>query len=323
MARTVQVSAILVLCGALLLGGCSGAGVSTAEVRYAAVQSFAADHLAALVLVKGWLGALRSDPEVGNGCVSEGDFEVLPDGRFHMWGTNSDCSTYDVVIEGSGGEGTWVLSDGREVQMAWEVVEETFDVVREHIVKEFWDGARMEFMATTDFRAPITITREGTLTLTDGRAMNFVSEQTADTEEIVRLSLPDGSACAYTMPLRSEGVDQFRPGYQDGVDGVYTASSGEHLDFSASGEADGLDEWRVEADGLRGVFTLGEQYSGDGTITRDEEIVAALGWRTPASGTLALLTADSAEVTPSGAALDFAVDRWITSSAALGPMPMY
>ena len=110
MTRLMQITMILGVCGAMLLGGCSGAGISSAGVRQEGLQTFAADQLATLVLVKGWLAALRSNPVVGGDCIPELDSEITPDGFFHVWGTNSDCSTYDFIDRGGLGEGTWAVS---------------------------------------------------------------------------------------------------------------------------------------------------------------------------------------------------------------------
>lgn len=323
MTRVTRAMMVLAVCGALLLAGCSGAGVPTAQVQQQPVQSFAANHLAAVVLAKGWLAALRSSPELGNGCEPDGDWEVTEDGYFHVWGTNSDCSTYDFVDRGDAGQGTWVLADGRVVDVSWEILEETWDIIRERIVKQFDDGTRMELVATTDFTDGLVSTFEGALTLADGRTMNFVAVQRANDEETVTLVLPDGSSCAYTMPLTTVGFDEFVADYEGGIDGVYTAPDGREVAFNASGTADRLNTWQVQGDGLSGEFTIGEKFGGDGVITRDGEIVAALNWQASGSATIDLLLAGTAEITPSGAALDFAVDRWIDNAAGMGPMPVY
>jgi hypothetical protein len=322
MKRVVQLISISMV-WVVVLSGCSGAGVSTASLRHQEVQTFAADHLAALVLVKGWLSALRSYPTDGGECTPDGNFEPMPDGSFHVWGTNSDCSTYDFIDRSGRGDGTWILADGREVGVIWEALEQGPTGSRERVVREFWDGARMEFVVTWEFLESIRVTREGTLTLADGPSMGFVATQISRVGETVVLQLPDGSSCSYRVPLRGEGADGFVPVNEEGVEGLYIAPDGWACEFEARGDADGLNEWEVSADGLRGEFTLGENYSGEGAISRDGRIVGALSWTPSASGSLDLLLAGSAEVGPAGAALDFAVDRWIDNAAALGPMPMY
>lgn len=324
MARLMRMTMVWIVCAAVLLGGCSGAGLSTSSVRQQGLRTFSADHLAAVVLVKGWLSAaLRSYPMEEARCVPDGDFEPAPEGGVHVWGTNSDCSTYDFIDRGGVGEGTWVLADGRRVDVSWETLQQGFTITRERIVRRFWDGARMEFVATWEFSANTAVEREGTLTLADGRTMDFTATQVSRVEEIVSMALPDGSACEYRVPLKCEGIDEFIPVYEDGVEGTYTAPDGRVHHFTVTGDEVGLNEWEVTADGLLGEFTIGEQYAGDGTISRDGQLASALTWTTPASATIHLLLGGSAEVGPGGAALDFAVDRWISNRAGLGPMPVF
>lgn len=324
MARAIQVLMVPAAIFALLLAGCSGAGVPTVELRGGDVQEFAADNLAALVLVKGWLTALRAEPELGGPCEPEFQWEILPDGSLRLWGTNRDCSRYDFVDTGGGGEGTWVLSDGREVWMRWEIVEDTGATLLESIEKVFWDGARMQYTALHEVGAArVTTTREGTLTLPDTRTMEFTAVQVGDRRETVSVSLPDGSRCGYELPLGNVGLDHFVPLYDRGLEGSYVSPSGVEHTFTATGDADGLTRWIAQGDRIRGQFTIDDRYAGQGMIRQDGDVAASLDWDSPAQGNLALVLAGSAEVGPSGAALDFAVDRWIQSSVALGPTPMY
>ncbi len=75
--------------------------------------------------------------------------------------------------------------------------------------------------------------------------------------------------------------------------------------------------------GAQGTFALGEDFEGTGRLERDGQVAGALRWQPNGDGTLDVVGAGSAEVTPSAAARDFQVDRWIATIAAMGPMPIY
>ena len=75
--------------------------------------------------------------------------------------------------------------------------------------------------------------------------------------------------------------------------------------------------------GIEGTFTLDEGFAGIGRLERDGHLAAAFRWQSGGAGVLDILGAGSAEITPSGAACDFQVDRWIATVAAMGPAPTY
>jgi len=326
--RTLIICALTgAIAGALVLGGCSGAGVSAFDATGGSLQTLAADHLAALVLVRSWLVALHyRAPEEDESCEDSFTREELPDGSVHWVGTHRDCTTYDYILRpDNSGEGTWWLADGRRIIIVQGPLTQEGRVYTVESTKTFWDGMVLQQRVVSDFSQPvIVITSTGTATLGDGRSMEFRVVQRAREHEDILLELPDGSRCEYRVPLVFSDGSNWSLDYSRDVAGRYVGPTGVGLDFTVSGAGSRWARWSLTGtDGVTGEFTLDPQYAGDGTLSEDGEVVGALHWDTSGRGGLDLLTAESAEVSPTGAALDFAIDRWIENAALLGPSPIY
>lgn len=323
--RTLTICALAgSIAGVVLLGGCSGAGLTAFDAAGGSLRTLAADHLAALVLVRSWLVALHSEPE--SGSIADFTREELPDGSTRYVGTNSDGSSFDYILRPDGsGEGTWWLATGNSFSTTWTPTDAAGAVSAFHVTKTFDDGTALVYDYVVDFSNPAVQTGyDGDATLPDGRTMEFAIRRTAGDREIVALDLPDGAHCEYEVPLRTVGLDAFAPDYAGTPRGRYINPSGARLDFTLAGRGSRWVRWRLTAaDGTSGEFTLAPDYSGDGTLTEGGSVIGALHWSADAMGVLDLLTAESAEVGPTGAALDFAIDRWIENAALLGPAPMY
>lgn len=324
--RTLMIWALIgAIAGALVLGGCSGAGVSAFDASGGSLQTLAADHLAALVLVRSWLVALHSHPQ--SGSTATFTQENLPDGSTRFVGTNSDGSTFDYILRpDNSGEGTWWLGPDRPIVSAWGPLLQQGAVYTQEFTQTFWDGMALHQTIVTDFTDPtaMVITYTGSATLGDGRAMDFTVVQRAREHEDITLELPDGSTCEYRVPLTFRDFSSWEPDYSREAAGHYVSPTGERQDFTLTGRGSRWVRWDLVApDGTTAQFTLDPDYAGDGTLVDDGRVLAALRWDADASGVLDLLSAQSAEVGPTGAALDFAIDRWIENAALLGPAPMY
>jgi len=326
MARTLTACALAgVIVAALIAAGCSGAGISAAEVRGGDIDTLAADHLAAVMLVRSWLRALHTQPSSDDACEPGNHWERLPDGSLRIWGTNSDCSTYEYITQPDGtGAGTLTFADGATITETLGATEWDGDIATREITKEFGDGFRMEYTWAADYSGVwLTVTWEGDAALPDGRALHFSVTQRGNDREDITLELPDGSRCEFEVPLHAPGADQFAPDYAGEITGGYVGPDGQRQDLALGGGDGRWVTWRTAADGIVGEFTIDADYAGDGQISQDGQLAGALRWDAGGVGTLDLLLAGSAEVGPSGAALDFQIDRWIATVATLGPMPIY
>jgi len=312
------------LVGALVAVGCSGPGVTIATIQSADLQDIAADNVSAVLLARSWINVLYDQDIKGGPCQRDSDWEVLSDGSAHTWGTNSDCSTYDYVDTiVNGGHGTILYPDGTSSHITWSLPRRDGPHVAQDIFNELSDGTQLDFTYGTERDSDIS-QRVGSAILTDGRKMDFVLTHDRAGLDVLALDLPDGSAMQLRTPFTGRGRDPLLPDFGTGATGTFTPPAGQPLDFAIDGTADRGEIWNVSApDGTEGRFTLGDDFTGSGQITRDGQLQGALRWQASGDGTLDLLAAGSAEVTPSAAARDFQVDRWINTVAAMGPMPRY
>lgn len=326
MTTAMRVATVLALTATLIVAGCSGAGVSTYSLRGGPVETLAANHLAAFVLVKSWLVVLHSQPDPEATCDLVYNQEQLPDGTVHLTGTTSDCRAYDHIIRPDGsGEGVFDEGTEREVQMTWGPLVDKAPTKEQKIEKVFWDGMRMDYTWTGYFdEHPFVEAYEGTATLPDSRSMQFGITRVAGERERIDLSLADGSACSVEVPLRWPlGSGGFASDYAGGIEGHYVSPSGERLDFQGSGSTSRLAEWTCTSGGLSGEFAVRPGYACDGQVLQGGDLAASVQWSEEGEGTLDLISGERSEVGPTGAALDFAVDRWLNNAAMLGPTPLY
>ena len=322
-AATVVLAGIVV--AVLCVGGCSGPGVTVQNVRGGTVQTTATDHVTAVLLVKSWFAIIY--PKAADGdCGLDWDQEVLPDGSVHVWGTNSDCSTFDFVqAPDRSGSGARTCPDGRISTMTWTALSQDGSSATQGIQHALWDGTQLAYTWTMDWTIPEAAaqTYEGSATLADGRSMGFVLERTTRAEDHLALALADGSQLEVQVPVRTVQTVPC-PLFAEGAIGVFRSASGHELAFTLTGEQDRWDRWQFTCtDGTWGDFALGEDFEGSGQLTHGERLAGALRWLPTGDGTLDLVAAASAEVVPSAAARDFQIEQWFANLAAMGPTPMY
>ena len=316
---------VVVALGMMLAAGCSGPGVDVARVQSADLQDLAANNVSAVVLVRSWLNVLYAEEHKQGGCERISESEWLPDGNIHMWGTNSDCSTYDYVWSPWGwGSGAITYPDGVTCELSWSAPHVDGDLVTQDIHQTFHDGTQMDYTSGGVFGSHAN-TREGTAVLADDRSMGFChTRNRAGADDLLQLDLPDGSSLRMHVPFGGRFQDGYRPHFDQGAAGSFTGASGSRLDFDVSGTGDRSETWRMRGpDGSEGTFALSEDFEGTGRLERDGRVAAALRWQADGDGILDMVGAGSAEVTPSAAARDFQVDRWVSTITAMGPAPMY
>lgn len=317
----------------VLIGGCSGAGVDAADVRGGDVQAAATDHLSAVVLVASWFSLLYPDvapAAVNTAECGDWEMETLPDGTIHVWGTMAgDCSPYDYVVrpDGSGALEHTRLG-GKTFNQEWDPPVENGSVVSQACRDTYWDGTHLDYVLSTDTSTP-TFTpqiRDGTATLADGRQMDFVQTRVPEHDHLA-LDLADAATLDLNVCLIPR---QYEPNFGTGATGTFTSPTGVKQAFDLSGQGERWTKWDfTSSDGKAGAFTLGDNMTGSGQIQEDGRTVAALRWSsTPQpdgtrdmAGVLDMVAARSSEITPSAAARDFQMDRWIKNVTELGPMP--
>lgn len=328
MYRIAQVFALCsVLAMVLLTGGCSGPGVAVNAIQQADLRALAADHVSAVLLLKGWLRIMYVKNAPGGGeCEQQINRQRLPGGVVHLWGTMSDCTQFDYTVQADGsGVGLLVWPDGGVEELTWTPPVWNGLVHTVDIDRVLPDGTRLDFSNTADFgQAGTPSSMVGEVTLADGRSMDFALHRLTMGDDRLRLQMPDGSVLDATIPTTAVEYAVHWPIFSPGGSGWFSGAAGDRLDFTFSGESEGWDRWvATAADGTRGEFELGEGLAGNGNLTRNGQVLGALRWFVDGLGTLDLLDAGSAEVAPSAAARDFQIDRWVSNIAAMGPAPMY
>ncbi|NSW56488.1 MAG: hypothetical protein HPY44_10765 [Armatimonadetes bacterium] len=316
----------------VVLGGCSGSGQPVQEVTGQSYKSLATDHLSAVVTVRSWFNIMHQKLGVGaaqGGCTPTYFEEQLPDGSTHAWGTTSDCIQYDYVLRpDESGSGTHTRPDGSQTQLQWTTPVWEGDKVTYHTTETLWTGGTLDYDFSIDFSVPTSLQSwDGYAQLPNTQRMQFRVVRTQEVDDKLWVTLPDGAMLYVTVPTAPADGTSYWPVFSSGATGTYTGPSGRTLDFTILGD-DASERWQKwvfqGSDGSSGSFNLGADLLGSGTLTDGTQVIGALNWQAGAmTGILDLLAADTTEVTPSAAARDFQIDRWITNMAAMGPAPMY
>ena len=331
---------LFAILGALLsaLSGCSGPGGPSEPQPVAEVRAAAHHHLTALLLVKRWFCILHvrrevsaAEPDaIARHCQTTWRFLRSkpgdPPGSKRWHGVMSDCAVVDALLlpDGSGSR-VMKLADGRETSMTFGPTWRDGSWVKQDLKETMWDGAVLEYECGFDTASSKDdqYTR-GKAVLPDGRTMQFDLERNHERDHL-ELQPDDGSRLGVTVPLTVVPGSAFWPIFTQGAEGVFQNGTGEEQAFRMW--SSGPDEWQLwdfTADsGIKGRFALGEGLEGTGTLTRDGALAAALRWGPTGQGSLEPVGAATAEVTPSAAARDFAIDEWFRNAAALGPTPLY
>ena len=159
--------------------------------------------------------------------------------------------------------------------------------------------------------------------------MQFTLDRTDNDRDELRLELPGSVVVTLRIPITTLTMRPNWPVYSQGATGTFTAPGRgtSQLQVKAQSLDDGDGVWNqwllTAADGTQGTFTLNGDSSGTGQLQRGGETVGALRWTDAGVGTLDLLGASVEEVTPSAAACDFRLDKWVRNTALLGPAPVY
>jgi hypothetical protein len=156
--------------------------------------------------------------------------------------------------------------------------------------------------------------------------MGFAWERANDREDLLTLNLPDGSSLEMTVPLARLARQPNQPVYSSGGEGTFKDAAGVTLKLHFNGSADHWKHWGFTATGgMAGSFSLAQGVSGGGAglVTQGGKLAGTLSWLANGKGTLSLLGATVAQLTPSAAAFDFETDRWIHNLGLLGPGPEY
>lgn len=339
--------AVAALATAIALSGCSGPGVPAERAQGAGVRAIAQDHLSATLLAKSWLSILHERlPEPGEDDDAQGpawETEFLPDGSMRMWGTYSHGGAFEHVVHPDGsGTGMHTTPDGLTHHSTWTAPEWEGMTGRQQVQETFWDGMVLEYDFAMDFDVPTSLQMyEGTATLPDGRAMQFRFERLqpeaddwgmagvgargrGEGYDHLQLALPDGSRLEVRIPLVTVEQATYWPVFARGAEGQFISASGARQEFTVRGDGERWERWGLVApDGTQGAFTLGPEFEGGGLLTLGDRPVGALRWSASAEGSVDVLDAGLSAVTPSAAARDFQIDRWVLSIAGLGPAPIY
>ncbi|MBM3476648.1 MAG: hypothetical protein FJX75_25525 [Armatimonadetes bacterium] len=324
-----------------LLSGCSGPGAPGVWPGVRDLRTLADDHLSAWLLVRSWFSILHvKEPVSGAGTERKGavcevmveDLPLLPGdpaGTVRMRGRTSDCLTWEAVMWPDGSGEQIYRRDSQESHMTWGAprMQGPWQIV--DIDQTTWDGARLVYESAYNLESPNSDQYyKGRATLADGREMDFEHDRNNDLDQLT-LSLPDASVLQIKVPLTVAVGAPYWPRFTQGADGTFRGPTGleQHLRLTGSGN-ERWDRWELRApQGMVGMFTLAEDFTGRGQLSRSGEVLGALRWQeTPERGILGVLEpvgSRAIETTPSAAARDFRIDRWIGNIAALGPMPMY
>ena len=322
----------VVLLSALAAGchlvGCSGAGTPAAPGDLAALRMLAADHVSAVLLLSQWLPLLYPPPEPPGRCSPS--FVILPpqpgdpSGSMRFYITLSDCTEVSgfQLADHSGHERV-LRPDGLKRRMTWSAPRLVDAWKTQDVTQTFWDGTRMEYENGYDTTSPVyDHYYRGSLTRSDGQAMDFSHDRNLNRDRLT-LALVDRSELTLEVPLHSTPAEVYWPAFTRPAQGAYAGSRSGGFSLNMRGQRGA--GWKRLAtatpDGISGDFALGPDLSGAGRFRRGSEVLAAFRWDATGAGRLDPILGPSSPASPSSAARDLAIDRWIQHLADLGPFP--
>lgn len=321
--------AALIACAAVLLAGCSGAGAPANPVS--SLQSVVQDNLSAVVLIASWSKILYV--KVGDDLITPTKTQ-MPDGSTRVVGIYSDHGAYERFVMPADPEGrvathgtiTW--PDGASLhQESVQVVSADQRHMTAHTLNTCSDGSSMEFDTDVTVRTHSRRVLDGTARTAEGITVDFHLDRVQLEQDVLTLSLPDGSHLSLTVPVTilAGGHGYPWPRVQEASTAQYTATDGSVLNITLKGTTtEAWDSWEIAAaDGTDGSFSLGEDMAGNGQLRRDGQIVGALRWDADGVGTLVPIGGGQENLNPFGPARDFQMTHWISNVALLGPMPAF
>ncbi len=164
-----------------------------------------------------------------------------------------------------------------------------------------------------------TITLAGSATLPGGLTQIFTAVTDAGTMTL-HSEQSDGSEFDMVAPL-APPLNK-RPDFSQPTTGTYSTTE-VTVDFTLTSTAAAPGRWgRLMTDfggGLTGDFSLNADFSGEGQLLQDGEVIALLSWTATGETDVAFVSADSSATSAAGAAIDFLTNRWQTLSALGAP----
>jgi len=320
---------VLLLVVVLSLAGCGGGGAGTPQVKTA--SSYLDDQATLSALLVHWLpvvfsGSYRED-YVPQCPVEEWLNETYWEGAVlvtHRRWRQSDCGEAEVFQRDypdglSSIEETILYPDGtRFVMTQTQEWSTSPNGVIAHTQITFRSGARMASVMTIfwDPGMPMN-TEEGTLSLPDGRRMQFERTRWGDRED---LEITSAEGWHLTASFPCLGVLQ-EPDTSKAATGSLVSPRAT-TDFSLTGDGEAWTNLSTSSGDISGTFLVGRgPVEGRGTVWVNGETLATLSWDD--EGVLRVSYADgtSAAYTPSAAARDFMIDRWLWQLGEYGPNP--
>jgi hypothetical protein len=208
---------------------------------------------------------------------------------------------------------------------------------------ETTDGPNVEYSVIVDTNGTFgdasddTVTIEGSAQLPGGLTQDFTAI-TADEDIIEGMGLlpPDGidepvvtfltsdqsDGSTFTMKAPQAPPVFKSPDFSQPTTGTYT-SPDFSIQFTLTSTAGAPGRWAsLVTDfggGLTGEFSLNADFSGEGQLLQDGEVLALLSWTATGETDVTYLTAESSATSAAGAALDFLIHRWQTLTALGAP----
>lgn len=306
-----------------VLGGCSGSGVAVQQLAGGTVQTLATDHLSAVTLIRNWMNVLYFQVPQGGG--PDVNMEDLPGGGMRFYGTQSDDSTFDWVINpDESGSGTQQFPGGLTKQASWSAPDWNGDELTQDLNEVYSNGARLQYRFTADYaQDPLPQEWRGQATEPGGQTMSFRLSRVQERSDQLQLTLPDGLQVTLTVPLTWTDGAAYWPQFATGATGQVAAAGRTPLNLRLTGSGDQWNQWSFTSGHYSGQFSLGSDLIGQGRLEQGGQVVAALSWDAALAGNLSVVAGGSEEVGPSAAAASFQMDQWVGSIAALGPAPIY
>lgn len=323
-----RTAAVVLLAAVVVcLAGCGGGGVGRTQAKTA--STYLDDQATLSALLVRWLpvvfsGTYREDyvpqcpvEELLNEVYWEGEVLVT-----HQRWRQSDCGIADVFQRTypdglTSYDETVTYPDGTRYTMR-QTQEWGDDGVLAYTQITFRNGARL--VSTTILYwvpgKPLS-DEQGTLTLPDGRRMQFQKTRWADQDDLTLLS---GEGWRFDASFPCQGMWQ-KPDTSQPAEGSLETPRGQ-TDFTLTGSGEAWTTLSTSSGEITGSFVFGRgPMDGRGTVWSNGQVMATVSW--DAEGTLRASYADgtSAAYTPSAAARDFMINRWLWQLGDYGPNP--
>lgn len=310
------------------LAGCSGAGVAPTALTQSTAQAASADQLTALLLLRSWLGIMYPPPPPPPPGTLVLNRERIDANHIRLYGTDSWLHAFDYTLNTTdqSGSGTWQTPAGVPVSGIWGPQVQSGGW-REQQTSLTYPGMTLAYTERNQLLPGqyYPTIKEGTETLTDGRHLQFrLFNNMVDADEL-RLELPAASLTVdCRVPVEEVIGRGFLPLQASTLSATVQGVAGS-LTLAMAGTGVGRTGvgWQqltlTGPDGLAGAFSLGADLSGSGRLEQGGKLVGALSWPDSVIGRLDLTSLGTVEITPSAAARDLAIDKWISSLAGIGP----